>query len=46
MFESNVNYDLGKTESHHTTGPPPFESNVNYDLGKTPGLKLRHRHRV
>ena len=34
-FESNVNYDLGKTMYTMTAHPFPFESNVNYDLGKT-----------
>ena len=35
MFESNVNYDLGKTLIRNTKLKLPFESNVNYDLGKT-----------
>ena len=34
-FESNVNYDLGKTALHGTNRSTAFESNVNYDLGKT-----------
>ena len=34
-FESNVNYDLGKTSPHRKASGCPFESNVNYDLGKT-----------
>ena len=35
LFESNVNYDLGKTSRVPEKGFEPFESNVNYDLGKT-----------
>ena len=35
MFESNVNYDLGKTVSYIPSVILWFESNVNYDLGKT-----------
>ena len=35
MFESNVNYDLGKTAFDQIHFRPEFESNVNYDLGKT-----------
>mgnify|MGYP000046657067 CR=1 FL=1 len=34
-FESNVNYDLGKTAIIKIARRQPFESNVNYDLGKT-----------
>ena len=34
-FESNVNYDLGKTKNLLTISISQFESNVNYDLGKT-----------
>ena len=34
-FESNVNYDLGKTEGLTLLSTCGFESNVNYDLGKT-----------
>ena len=34
-FESNVNYDLGKTSVLSISVPLQFESNVNYDLGKT-----------
>ena len=34
-FESNVNYDLGKTTLSIRLTYPWFESNVNYDLGKT-----------
>ena len=34
-FESNVNYDLGKTMLKSPEKDAPFESNVNYDLGKT-----------
>ena len=34
-FESNVNYDLGKTEDIAFVDIFLFESNVNYDLGKT-----------
>ena len=34
-FESNVNYDLGKTIGSELSLPFLFESNVNYDLGKT-----------
>ena len=37
-FESNVNYDLGKTSESPTWPQSWFESNVNYDLGKTPAL--------
>ena len=36
-FESNVNYDLGKTRGLQGTRRSGFESNVNYDLGKTGG---------
>ena len=35
MFESNVNYDLGKTNDVRGKPCIGFESNVNYDLGKT-----------
>ena len=35
VFESNVNYDLGKTSMKGTSIACLFESNVNYDLGKT-----------
>ena len=35
MFESNVNYDLGKTKPNEKMNLHKFESNVNYDLGKT-----------
>ena len=35
MFESNVNYDLGKTAIISIENHGRFESNVNYDLGKT-----------
>ena len=35
MFESNVNYDLGKTNLDNILDKAMFESNVNYDLGKT-----------
>ena len=34
-FESNVNYDLGKTAWMLLMQYSLFESNVNYDLGKT-----------
>ena len=34
-FESNVNYDLGKTDQCLFGHSTLFESNVNYDLGKT-----------
>ena len=34
-FESNVNYDLGKTMFSGVRSSSMFESNVNYDLGKT-----------
>ena len=34
-FESNVNYDLGKTYALVNVISSLFESNVNYDLGKT-----------
>ena len=34
-FESNVNYDLGKTWLLMPQLMALFESNVNYDLGKT-----------
>ena len=34
-FESNVNYDLGKTLHDSSFLATSFESNVNYDLGKT-----------
>ena len=34
-FESNVNYDLGKTRWFRLRHLYSFESNVNYDLGKT-----------
>ena len=34
-FESNVNYDLGKTAILGFGTWEAFESNVNYDLGKT-----------
>ena len=34
-FESNVNYDLGKTTGVRCGTEWKFESNVNYDLGKT-----------
>lgn len=34
-FESNVNYDLGKTPASFSNFKVSFESNVNYDLGKT-----------
>ena len=34
-FESNVNYDLGKTQRKSGNALDQFESNVNYDLGKT-----------
>ena len=36
LFESNVNYDLGKTFHRSRFDGILFESNVNYDLGKTP----------
>ena len=36
-FESNVNYDLGKTANRVVISTCGFESNVNYDLGKTGG---------
>ena len=36
-FESNVNYDLGKTVVFLISPSNMFESNVNYDLGKTTG---------
>ena len=35
QFESNVNYDLGKTQQRNSSFNERFESNVNYDLGKT-----------
>ena len=35
LFESNVNYDLGKTRGTGIRRRRRFESNVNYDLGKT-----------
>ena len=35
LFESNVNYDLGKTLISLDRDTCLFESNVNYDLGKT-----------
>ena len=34
-FESNVNYNLGKTVAVVLKDLLPFESNVNYNLGKT-----------
>ena len=37
-FESNVNYDLGKTGPERQLDHALFESNVNYDLGKTLSL--------
>ncbi len=44
QFESNVNYDLGKTQLPVVVVGCLFESNVNYDLGKTalarPGWSL------
>ena len=39
-FESNVNYDLGKTHRRGVFQPSSFESNVNYDLGKTSGSAI------
>lgn len=39
-FESNVNYDLGKTGKPLLEHVSLFESNVNYDLGKT---RLLHK---
>ena len=39
MFESNVNYDLGKTSIADFAEELGFESNVNYDLGKTSDVR-------
>ena len=38
VFESNVNYDLGKTMVGGFSALDSFESNVNYDLGKTANM--------
>ncbi len=46
VFESNVNYDLGKTMLKYNQQDVVFESNVNYDLGKTVGLTGRSGKRL
>lgn len=45
-FESNVNYDLGKTVERFFPEKLMFESNVNYDLSKTSEAWGRSTRRV